>query len=425
MGQRRVIMTLQDRASPARRDPRALLNRPFVTFVILFSLGGAGWMPTLSFLSVFIRDELGGSMLTAAMVFLVIHGVTSTLGLTSGLWINRFGSKSTYTLGLAGMTVLLAALAWAPDFRLVMAVGPVTGLFIAYHWTGLQAYVIESSPQPLRGLASGIVSFAMVLAPGVAGPLLGGLAAGSGYRALGMTAMALVGSACVLSVLFLPNLRRRGYATRQNGLRLRAYAGLFRNRAVNWMLVVRAATSMSFGIFTILAGPKLVDLGGGLEAVGLFVAVGAIGGGGAQLVIGRLSDAIGRKALIAGALVLGALSAVLFGISDSLGLLLLAFTVQWFSQSAFQTLLVAVGGDIAPPGEMGRVMALQTSSFSWGLVVGVLVAGFLSPVSPALPFHVTAVLLLAAIVGAFKLSAQVEKASRLDARGQPDPVAAG
>ena len=418
-------MTFQDCVHPARHDPRALLNRPFVTFVILFSLGGAGWLPTLSFLSVFIRDELGGSVLSAAMVFLAIHGVTSTLGLTSGLWISRFGSKSTYALGLGGMTLLLAALAWAPDFRLVIAVGPVTGLFIAYHWTGLQSYVIESSPQRLRGLASGIVSFAMVLAPGVAGPLLGGLAASSGYRALGVAATALVGSACVLAVLLLPNLHSRGYATRQTGLRLRAYAGLLRNRAVNWMLVVRAATSMSFGIFMLLAGLKLVDTGGGLEAVGLFVAVGAIGGGGAQLVVGRLSDAIGRRVLLAGSLVLGAFSAVMFGISESLPLLLLASSIQWFAQSAFQTLLVAVAGDIAPQGEMGRVMALQTSSFSWGLVVGMVVAGFLEPVSAALPFHVTAVVLLAATVAAFKLPEQFGKSSRLDAKDQPDPVAAG
>ena len=418
-------MMFQDRAYSARRDPRALLNRPFVTFVILFSLGGAGWLPTLSFLSVFIRDELGGTVLSAAIVFLGIHGVTSTLGLTSGLWISRFGSKSTYALGLAGMTALVATLAWAPDFRFMMAVGPVTGLFIAYHWTGLQSYVIESSPQPLRGLASGIVSFAMVLAPGISGPLFGGLAASSGYRALGVAATALVGSACVLTVLLLPNLHRPGYATRQTGLRLRAYAGLFRNRAVNWMLVVRAATSMSFGIFMILAGPKLVDVGGGLEAVGLFVAFGAIGGGGAQLVVGRLSDAIGRRVLLAGSVVLGAFSAVMFGISDSLPLLLLASSIQWFAQSAFQTLLVAVAGDIAPRGEMGRVMALQTSSFSWGMVVGMVVAGFLEPLLAVLPFLVTAAVLMAAIVAVFKLPEHVGESSRLDAKDQPDPVAAG
>lgn len=417
-------MTSQDRAHSARPDPRALLNRPFVTFVILFSLGGAGWLPTLNFLSVFIRDEMGGTVLSAALVFLAIHGVTSTLGLTSGLWINRFGSKSTYALGLGGMTVLLAALAWAPDFRLVIAAGPIAGLFLAYHWTGLQSYVIESSPQPLRGLASGVASFAMVLAPGVAGPLFGGLAAGSGFRALGVAATALVGLACVLAVVLLPNLHRPGYASRQAGLRLKDYAGLFRFAAVNWMLFVRAATSMSFGIFTILAGPKLVDTGGGLQAVGLFVTFGAVGGGAAQIVVGRLSDAIGRRVLLAGSLVLGALSAVLFGLSDSLVMLMLASSVQWFAQSAFQTLLVAVGGDIAPRGEMGRVMALQTSSFSWGMVVGMFVAGFLEPVSAALPFHVTAAVLLAAIVGSFKLPEQVRIPSRLDAKDQPDPVAA-
>ena len=384
-------MTSQDRARPARPDPRALLNRPFVTFLILFSLGGAGWMPTLSFLSVFIRDELGGTVLSAALVFLAIHGVTSTLGLTSGLWISRFGSKSTYAPRPGryhspprGPSRGRPTFDWSwPSARSRDCLSPITG-------TGLQSYIIESSPQSLRGLASGIASFAMVLAPGVAGPVFGALAASSGYRALGVAATALVGSACVLAVVLLPNLHRRGYAARQTGLRLRAYAGLFRYGAVNWMLFVRAATSMSFGIFMLLAGPKLVDTGGGLQAVGLFVGFGAIGGGAAQIVVGRLSDAIGRRVLLAGSLVLGALSAVLFGLSDNLVLLMLASSVQWFAQSAFQTLLVAVGGDIAPRGEMGRVMALQTSSFSWGLVVGMIVAGFLEPISAAIPFQVTA-----------------------------------
>ena len=143
-------MTFQDRAYSARRDPRALLNRPFITFVILFSLGGAGWMPTLSFLSVFIRDELGGSVLTAAMVFLGIHGVTSTLGLTSGLWISRFGSKSTYALGLAGMTTLLAALAWAPDFSIGHGRRSSDGTVycISLDWASSVRYRIESTASP-------------------------------------------------------------------------------------------------------------------------------------------------------------------------------------------------------------------------------------------------------------------------------------
>ena len=52
-------------------------------------------------------------------------------------------------------------------------------------------------------------------------------------------------------------------------------------------------------------------------------------------------------------------------------------------------------------------------------------AGFLEPVSAALPFHVTAVVLLAATVAAFKLPEQFGKSSRLDAKDQPDPVAVG
>ncbi len=406
-----------------RRD--ALLNRPYVTLVVLFGFGVAGWMPTLSFLSVFVRDELGGSILSAAFVLLAMHVVASTLGLSSGLWIRRFGSKSTYALGLTGMMVFVAALAVAPNIGWIIAVGPVAGLFLAYHWTGLQAYIIESSSERTRGMASGLVSFVMVLAPGITGPMFGALADRAGFRALGLAAFGMIGATLLLAVVLLPNLHARGAARALKGLGLRAYGGLFRHRPVAWSLLIRASTSMSFGAFTLLAGPKLVDLGGGLQSVGWFVAVGAVGGGIAQILVGRLSDAIGRRMLMVIAAVLGVVSAVVFGVADDLAILLLASSVQWFSQSAFQTLLVAVAGDIAPSGEMGRVMALQTSSFSWGMLVGVLAAGLTVSIDPALPFYITAVVMLLAIVGALKLPRRTAgRTKEGHAADEPTPAAA-
>ena len=229
----------------------------------------------------------------------------------------------------------------------------------------------------------------------------------------------------MLAVVLLPNLHRRGYAARQSGLRLRAYAGLFRYGAVNWMLFVRAATSMSFGIFMLLAGPKLVDTGGGLEAVGLFVGFGAIGGGGRAGVgwetlrrhrpqgparrdrwywePSRRSCSESRTAW--------SCSCSRPASSGS-------------RRAHFKRCLSPSAATSRRAARWDASMALQTSSFSWGLVVGMLVAGFLEPVSAALPFHVTAAVLIAAIVGSFKLPEQITNPSRLDAKDQPDPVAA-
>ena len=391
---------------PAPGGPVTLRSRAFISFVIMFGLGLAAWWPMMTYLSVFVRDVLGEGILAASFLMVAIHGVTSTLGLASGPWIRRFGSKWTYVPGLVGLAAFMLVLGLVADFTFVLVVAPVMGFFLAFHWTGAQAYVIEASPPDRRGLGSGIATSVATLVPAVSAPILGLVADAQGFGAMAMVAFGIVMVGLVATMLVVPNVRP-GAAVIDKSIPTNEPAdgsgGLLRLPGIVPMLIVRASTSMMLGVFVLLSGPKLIDAGGAMSSVGFFVAGTSLGGGLAQVGIGWASDRLGRRTLLVITLSVGVVSSVGFGLADSVVLLLAASGFHGLFRNATQTLLVAVTGDITPASETGRISSLLTSSFSVGMVVGVLVSGIFFEISQIAPFIVAAAIVTAAIAGLFRI----------------------
>jgi MFS family permease len=389
-----------------------LATRGFIVLLVALGVGVAGWMPTNSFLSVFVRDELGGSVLSAAFLVMGIHVGGALFGLTASAWIRRFGSKSAFVVGLGGQIGFLAILGLLPDIRWAIPLAPIAGMFLAYHWTGMQAYLMEVAPEERRGLASGIGSLVVVLTPGISGLFLSRLAVEGGFSLFVTAASVLVGIAFLVALVALPRVlhaveavswprdHRLGWPVRTAAAARSAqesvsgsFWSLLRDRMILLTMVVRLTSALSFGVFNMLAGPKLVDAGGGFESLGLFVFGGAVAGGTAQVLVGSLSDRFGRRRLLAISAAIAVGSSIAFGLVGTIPLLLVASSLHWFSQSAFQTLLVALVGDIVPRADLGRAMTLQTSSFSAGMFTGALIAGLLATVSILIAFFVTAAFL--------------------------------
>lgn len=384
-------------------------------------------MPTNSFLSVFIRDEFGKSILFASFITMGIHIGGASVGLTAGLWVQRFGSKSTFVIGIFGQLLFMAALGLIPNVLWIIPLSPIAGIFLAYHWTGMQAYLIEVAPERHRGLASGIGSFVIMLSPGIAGLFLSQLAIRGGFHLFVLAAGCLIGAGFLLSLFALPKLAQISNLRLQTANKTSvedpqardqrksssfpppvSFKMLLTKRIVKLALVIRLSSAFSFAAFNMLAGPKLIDAGGGFDTLGLFVFGGAVAGGMAQVLIGTMSDRFGRLKLLAVTAVLGIVACLTFGSADSIPILLLASSLHWFCQSAFQTLLVAFTGDISSQGELGKQMSLQTSAFSLGMVFGALVAGVLAVQSDLVPFGVTAVFLFAGLLATLSIQSTLE-----------------
>ncbi len=313
--------------------------------------------------------------------------------------IYRWGSKASYVAGIAILGLYLGFLGATENFLVAVPLGFLAGFGLAMHWTGMQSYTLEIAPPKHRGTISGSVSFVIVGSAGVTGLVLGLVTGDGGFVRFISIAASMVGLAFVLALLFLPRTERK--ITRSSSGSV--YAAL-KDPSLRRMAYVRAAHASAFVLFNLMAGPRLLEVGGRLEYVGYLAFGGSIAGGIAQLLVGYLSDLFGRTGLLYLLLAISITACLTFIMADNVYLLLLITSLHWFSQFAFQTVLVPLGGDLSPPGQTANAMALLTIAYSFGLVAGGAYVGLLSfSPWPNAGFIITAILLALAIPSVFRL----------------------
>ena len=357
-------MPASERVAP---EPASLRTRSFATLALVVALGVAGWLPTSYFMSLLVREQLGGGIAGAALVIGTMHLARAVGATITGRWVTRLESRGVHALGLAGMTALMVVLVVTPDVAWVILAAPVAGLAMAYFWAGLQTYVIEIAPPSRRGAAVGAIGFVVVLVPGIAGVAQGFVAEAFGFRVFAIGAGTALAAALALTLGALPRSTPVRTLQFPPGI---GFVRLARSRAVAAVLVVRIASTVAYAAMVLLAGPRLVEVGGDLRAVGAMTLVASVGGAVAQLAIGRLSDRLGRRTVLAGTLVLAVPATAAFGFVDSVSGLLVVATVWAVAMWGINTMAVSLCGDVAPSGSLSRVMVLDGTAFSAGAVIG-------------------------------------------------------
>lgn len=137
----------------------------------------------------------------------------------------------------------------------------------------------------------------------------------------------------------------------------------------------------------------------GFSAMTLTVvfAVYVLGLIGSLLVLGALSDYIGRRPVLAAAIALELVALVLFISAGSVTMLLIARLLQGIATGAAMTTLGAALVDLNPPHAPGRAGVVSGVAPLGGLAVGALGCGALVQFAPA-PTHLVFVLLLVGMV---------------------------
>jgi MFS family permease len=131
---------------------------------------------------------------------------------------------------------------------------------------------------------------------------------------------------------------------------------------------------------------------------------------GALLMLGALSDHIGRRPVLAGAFALEAASLALFLTAGDVTVLLVARLLQGIATGAALTTLGAALVDLNPPHAPGRAGLVNGIAPTAGLAVGALGCGALVQFAPE-PTHLIWALLLAAMVLAAVVVARIPETS--------------
>lgn len=126
-------------------------------------------------------------------------------------------------------------------------------------------------------------------------------------------------------------------------------------------------------------------------------AVYVVGMIGSLLVVGALSDHIGRRPVLVSAIALEAVAMLLFILAGDVSLLLVARFVQGIATGAAMTTLGATLVDLNPPHAPHRAGVITGAAPTFGLGLGALGCGFLVQYGPH-PTRLVYVLLLAGLV---------------------------
>jgi MFS family permease len=167
-----------------------------------------------------------------------------------------------------------------------------------------------------------------------------------------------------------------------------------------WSLIVgtvfvRAASSMSMPfLFLYLSNRTDMDL----ATIGLLIGAGSLAGTVGGFFGGTLSDMIGRRRVMLGALYVWTCVFLGFAFGESAWFFLLLNILSGLCRSIYEPVSQALMADVTPQDKRYRVFGMRYTAINVGVAVGPIVGALLAMQSAALPFVMTAVIYLLYVI---------------------------
>lgn len=144
----------------------------------------------------------------------------------------------------------------------------------------------------------------------------------------------------------------------------------------------------------------------------LAFAVYAIGFLAAMLTVGSLSDHVGRRPVLIGALLVQLLATLMFLASPDIGWVIGARVVQGLATGAATSAFTAALAELAPPNRKKLGGILGSVGMTAGLAAGALLAGFATQFTPAANTIIFAVLAIVTVLGIVVVAFSPESVTR-------------
>jgi predicted MFS family arabinose efflux permease len=411
------------------------LNPHLPRAVVVLQAGGLvnafGNGLVVPFLYIYLTDVRGVDRATAGFVLATGGFVALASGPISGAVSERFGAKRTLCGALCVQTVGYASYALVQHPWQGFLAAAVTGVGGGAFWPSQAALIARLTPPDRSHSAWGLQRVMMNTGIGLGGVAGGFLAHGDrpgGYQLIFLLdAATFLGYLCV--VVFLPNSRRAEEHRGTSG----SYAQVLRNRVLVAVLLTNTVfITAGIAMFELMPAYVKHHAGVTTREIGFIFLANTLFIGLAQLPITQLLEGRRRVPALAALLALGGvawlampLAGRLSGVHAALavGALAIVFAVAECLHGGVQAPLVV---DLAEPRLLERTMALSSSSWQLGFILGPAIGGVVLKHDPSALWLGAGTILVVASAGSLLLERHIPGRARRTPRsaGATDALAA-
>ena len=394
-------------ASTDNADRRSPLSehrylKPLILFLTIFFLNATLGSPGRLLFPVYVEKVLGGSPILTSALFSLQNVVRIVVLFGSGLLADRVGAKYILLLGMTAVSIG-GLMFMVSDTRLLIFLSILYGALFTLRTTSSRAYLALVAPLGSMGLMGALYFTGPTIGTALGNAAAGPIAEQLSFRTLGIVMLAGNLLLVFFGVLFLPSIRLEQVQNTSAWEMLRSYQDLWRRPLILRLIGIRFLPTWWLGTSSVLVPLLIFRLTESVTAVALYGTVIALITGSTGLVVGWLSDRIGRALPVIASsltLALGPLGCALF--VDN-ALLLAASAIftslggQWLA--SLMPSLVFVSGERH---EQGRLTAITEAAWTFGNLGGTMAAGILIGLTAPLPFVIAGVLNFGTVLLAFQ-----------------------
>jgi len=381
-----------------------MLNRRFVMLWIVMFVNGIASAPVIALFSVYIDADLHHTPLFAASyraMFMLLGGLFSIAG---GALSDSLGRKRTLLLGLSGTLALVSAFLVGNPFLLLLLflyAGITTGLLA----TAGQSYMMAAVPKTTMGTATAVYFLGYTLSSSIGNYAVGRIVDASSFQSAGLVLLVLALITIIIAVAMLPALlAERSERSFSFADTLAGYKQIVMRSEVMLLIGLRFIPTFYWGMATLLIPLLIYRATQSTVDAARYASVSLLIAAAFQLFTGRMIDKVGYRLpllLTISILPLAAVFTALF--ANSLTGLFASGVLGAAAAWSLSTTIPGIVRSVAGATEQGRTLGVTELAWSLGMVSGNLVGGQLVEFSVGLPFSIAALLLLPAIVIAWRL----------------------
>lgn len=371
---------------------------PVLLLLLVQLLAGIIISPMRSFFPIYATEQLAYTAAAASAIVAAGQFVGMITSLIGGTVSDSIGHKWALALGLAA-SALGSAFYFTRALWLVTVLWIVGVIGLTFITLGGQSYLNAAVSKANLGALSALYNWGFTLGGALSSPGAGWLLDQYGFSALGwaLVSLSLAGGA---TAGLLPRQQHAHTQTRSAALRaLTSYGGIVRRPIILTLGMLRFLPTCYYGMAMVLLPLLIKAHSGSNTAVALFTTIMLIVASLAQIIAGRAADRLGRRAptlINYSILIVATVGATFF--SDVLwGIYvfgILGVSAAW----ALSTLMPTLVADAAPVEEHGRIFGFLHLLWNAGMIVGSLIGGALVEIAVGLPFAVTTLSNVAALI---------------------------